>query len=262
MNKPISIIIPTYNCVKGLRICLESIHKNQYNSKNEIVVIIDGTKKLITPVLEDFKDKLNLKIITFEENQGLAMATNYGFFAASNGLCLNINDDNVAPYHFDKILQEDYEIEQKYHDYNDIILVPNQIERKQSIFEPFIIEDMGGLEDFDLAEFTKRELEIRDDYKEGVNIGWTFPIFMSKKLFMSLGGFDLLFGSPHVIDLEFFMKAENVGVYNLRTYSCNFYHFGSLTARTEDSYKKEKDAHLYFENKWGFRAYNRLLLNQ
>lgn len=260
--KGISIVIPTYNCVKGLKICLESIYKNQYNSKNEVVVIVDGTEPLIKPILDEFKDRLNLKTIIFDENQGLAMATNYGFFGASNELCLNINDDNVVPYHFDKILQEDYEMERKYHGYSDIILTPNQIERKPSIFNPFIIEDMGDLDRFDLEKFTKRELEIRDDYKEGVNIGWTFPIFMSKKLFMSLGGFDLLFGSSHVIDLEFFMKAENVGVYNLRTYNCNFYHFGSQTARTEDSYQKENNAHLYFENKWGFRAYNKLLQNQ
>src|ERR1043165_7020338 len=145
----ISIIIPTYTAVNYLNICLESIYKNQFNKNNEIVLVIDGKSNLFEGLIEKYQHKLNLKSLVFEENKGLAIATNYGFYNSSNKLCLNINDDNVCPLNFDKILIEEYQNQQNHFPCSNLLIVPNQIEPKPSIFNPLIIKDYGDLNKFD-----------------------------------------------------------------------------------------------------------------
>jgi glycosyltransferase involved in cell wall biosynthesis len=256
--KSISIIIPTYTAVKYLEVCLESIYQNQANKNNEVVVVVDGTYELNKHVIYSYDSKLNLKTIVFDENRGLAEATNHGFFQATNELCLVINDDNVCPKDFDKILVEEWERQQIFQKLRHLLIVPNQIEPTPSIFKPFKIHDFGDLGVFNLTNFTETELELRED-KQVWNEGWTFPLFLSKETYLSVGGLDTTYQSPHVIDWELFIKLEKIGCYNKRLYSLNFYHFGSKTARTPESYRKEHEAHDYFKYKWAFNAYNRLL---
>lgn len=256
--RKISVIIPTYTAVKYLEICLESIYKNQYNPMNEVVLVVDGTYDLNKHIIEKYSKLLNLKPIIFEENKGLSFATNYGFYNATNQLCLNINDDNVCPYQFDKILLDEYNKQQINQICSNLLIVPNQIEPRPSIFKPFIINDFGDLELFDLDKFTIEEQLFRQDKSEW-DSGWTFPLFISKENFIAVGGFDPCYESPHVIDWEFFIKLDKLGFYNKRIYNCNFYHFGSKSARSPESYQKEMDAHKFFQMKWGFPAYNKLL---
>ena len=239
---PISIILPTYTAVDYLQLCLESIYQNQHDPTNEVVIIVDGTFDLNKHIIDDFKTKLNVKLINFEENVGLALASNYGFYNASNRLCLNINDDNVLPYHFDKILLEQYSPK--------TMVVPNQIEPRSSMFKSFIIRNFGeDVKEFDLKIFTTEEQKLRSD---SMSIdGWTFPFFIDKFDFIKVGGFDPYYNSSHVIDWDLFLKLQMSGIGSVRIHSCNFYHFGSKSARTTDSYEKEKLAHEYSKLKWG-----------
>jgi glycosyltransferase involved in cell wall biosynthesis len=264
-NTPISIVIPTFTAVEYLKICLESIVQNQHNKENEVVVVVDGTYNINKNVLESYKNHLNLKIIVFDENKGLALATNYGFYNCSNQHVLYINDDNVCPKDFDLILNITYE---STIDLGEIpeeivtVLTPNQIEPVPSIFKPFIIKDFGDIGTFNLNDFTEEELKIRElpfNYSQN-GYGWTLPFFMKKEHFIALGGFDVCYDSPHVIDWDFFIKLEKIDGFSYRTNNCNFYHFGSKSARTPESYQKEREAHEYFRYKWGFSAYNRLLM--
>lgn len=254
MQDPISIIIPTYKSVEYLSLCLESIYKNQSNSQNQVVIVVDGTLNIVKSALETYKNLLNLKVIVFAENKGLAVSSNYGFYSATNKLCLNINDDNVCPKDFDFILTEVY---YKFNHLRKTYITPNQIEPKSSIFKPFIIHDFGkDVNEFDLAKFTKEEQQFRHSQR---SIGWTFPFFIEKEMFLSTGGFDPMFESGHVIDWELFIKLDKMGAAGIRTSECNFYHFGQKSSRTPESYQKEAEAHKYFEMKWGFPAYNKLL---
>lgn len=254
-KQKISIIIPTYNAELCLGHCLNSILHNQHNPDNEIVLVVDGTYEIMKDTINHYLDKLNMKVIPFEENQGLAMGMNIGVLNASNEHFLLINDDNVCPKDFDKKLLEDI----RWFGDDPVLITPNQIEPVPSIFKPFIIHDFGNPQTFDLNTFNEQE----PNYRNGkTSIGWTFPLFTTKEAFWTVGGFDLLYDSAHVIDWEFFIKCERAGIDSIRTFSSNFYHFGSQSARTPESYDKEKTAHEYFYMKWGFPAYNKLLQNQ
>lgn len=239
----ISIIIPTYKSVEYLKICLESIYRNQFNPNNEVVVVVDGTYNILKDILNEYKTKINLKPVILDNNVGFNQATNYGFYLASNILCLNINDDNVCPKDFDKMLLQDYHF--------NTLLVPNQIEPFPSMFHSFlIVKDLGiSWIDFNLNKFTKDEIMMRKDKIS--EDGWTFPLFINKYDFLKVGGLDVTYPGSFVSDWELFMKLEMCGVKSVRTHKVNFYHFGGKSSRTPESIEQEKQAHLYFKTKWG-----------
>jgi len=80
------------------------------------------------------------------------------------------------------------------------------------------------------------------------------PFMMNKYDYLAVGGWDVMYPSPHVVDWDFFLKCEYVGYIMKRAY-INFYHFaGAATRKTHEqnleSTRKEHEAHLFFKNKW------------
>jgi hypothetical protein len=61
-----------------------------------------------------------------------------------------------------------------------------------------------------------------------------------------------------VADWEFFMKCQMNNMKMLRAYNSNFYHFVSVTAKSEEqkaaSKEYERHCHEYFKYKWGHYA--------
>jgi len=96
-NRPnFSIIIPTCNRPIQLAACLESIvHQTYPRSHFEVIAIDDGSKTPIGPVVSKFHDRLNLTLLT-QQNQGPASARNAGVAKAS-GRYLAFTDDDCSP---------------------------------------------------------------------------------------------------------------------------------------------------------------------
>ena len=239
----ISVIIPTYKEPEVLDLCLRSAIEGQINN-NQIIVVVDGYYDLNKEVLEKYKDKID--ILDLGENQGLCRATNLGVYNASNELILIVNDDNIFPYEWDKALETDYT--------PNSVISPNQIEPTPSMFRQFHIKNLGrDPKTFDLKAFWEYEKSL--SILPIDNTGSTLPIFMAKKDYLRVGGWDESYPGPWVVDWEFFMKCEMNGMKMLRTYNCHFYHFVSVGTRTPDQITnnqiKEQACHEYFYYKWG-----------
>lgn len=238
----ISTIIPTYKNPICLDICINSALNGQQHN-NEIIVVIDGFVERYNHLLEKYKNKVNF--IEFENNQGMQQALNVGVFNSDNENILIVNDDNVFPKDWDKILLES--------NCNNLIQSPNQIERNNSIFN-FEISDYGDQFNFRYDEYFNEEPKFRRN--ELTHDGELFPFFMSKKNYMAVGGFDTIYNSPFVCDWDFFLKLELIGCNFVRNRNLNFYHFGSVSTKNgEDSEsftESERNAFEIFKYKWGF----------
>jgi len=243
----ISIIIPTYNNVKGLELCLRSCFHSQ-TQENEIIIIIDGyIGNGLLNLLDFYSNVPFIKKIYHVENKGLPYSINEGVYESKHSQILIVNDDNVFPKGFDKILERDH--------YYGSVLTPNQIEPYPSMFKQFTIQDLGRDPDsFDLGKFWEYEQNIRQEKLE--ETGSTLPIFMNKMDFNKVGGWDERYDKSGVVcDWDFFLKC-NLANYDLnRTYACNFYHFVSQTTPTSEEKLKrlkiEKKEHKRAQNKWG-----------
>lgn len=239
----ISVIIPTYKEPEVLDLCLKSCIEGQTN-KNEIIVVVDGFYDINKDVLDKYKD--NISVLNLEQNQGLSRATNLGVYNASNKLILIVNDDNVFPVDWDTRLESQYK--------PGHVFSPNQIEPYPSMFKQFIIEDFGRTpEEFRLEDF--RVFEVRQSKETRSFTGSTLPIFMAKRDYMKVGGWDETYPGHWVVDWEFFMKCKMVGLDMVRLHNVCFYHFVSIGTRTpemmHESQIKEQMCHEYFKYKWG-----------
>ena len=240
----ISVIIPTYKEPEYLDLCLKSAFEGQVND-NEIIVVVDGFLELNQPILDKYPDVVVLDLGT---NQGLSVATNWGVYNATHDYILVVNDDNVFPRNWDEKLTPFKQ--------QGIVISANQIEPKPSMFPQFIIKDLGkSPEGFGLEQYWDFE---DTQYKQAELNGSTLPFMMNKYDYLAVGGWDIMYPSPHVVDWDFFLKCEYAGYLMKRAY-VNFYHFaGAATRKTqeqnEESTRKEMLAHKFFTTKWDGRA--------
>lgn len=240
----ISVIIPTYKCPDALDVCLESLIKGQVN-KNQLIVVVDGFYDINKNVLDKWES--HIEILNLEENVGLCRGTNLGVYNAQHKLVLIINDDNVAPDKWDEKLLNNYS--------EGMVLTPNQIEPTYSMFRQFIEKDLGrDPKTFNIEKYWDFESSISKNLLEAN--GGTLPFMMSKLDYLKLGGWDESYPLGLTADWEFFMKCQMVGLKMMRTYNCTFYHFESLSTRSnpeKSNYRDEMQRYAseYFKYKWG-----------
>jgi len=242
----ISVIIPTYKAPEALDLCLESAIKGQQN-QNQIIVVVDGFYDLNKDVLDKHNEYIS--ILNLEQNVGTCRGNNLGAYNAYYDKLLFVNDDNVFPKNWDTELEKIYQ--------PNSVVSPNQIEPYNSMFRQFIIKDLGrDPKTFNLQEYWDFESQL--EYTNQVDeTGSTFPILINKLDFLKVGGFDESYPSPSgfVADWEFFMKCQMNNMKMLRAYNSNFYHFVSVTAKSEEQKSTSKEyeiaCHEYFKYKWG-----------
>ena len=236
----ISVIIPTYKSPEALDLCLESAIKGQ-NKDNQIIVVVDGHYDLNKEVLEKHKDSID--VLNLEQNVGLCRGTNLGVYNAKHEHILIVNDDNVFPKDWDLKL-EFWKLQ------DNQMIVPNQIEPNPSIFPQFHIKDFGLTADsFNLKEFKTYENSILEEKMDLA--GSTLPIYMKKKDFIRIGGWDENYELGMVADWDFFLKCNLSGIGSLRIYNCHFYHFASISTNGEKRHQAEQKGHEYAKYKWG-----------
>jgi O-antigen biosynthesis protein len=237
----ISVIIPTYKEPEYLDLCLQSVFEGQ-NDDNEIIVVVDGFYKLNKHVLDKYP---KVKVLDLGTNQGLSVATNWGVYNATHDYILIVNDDNVFPKNWD--------IELNPYLSKGKVITPNEIEPNPSMFKQKHIKDLGkSPNEFDLYKFWEYEQSLPNLPPE--KSGSTLPFAMYKYDYLAVGGWDIMYPSPHVVDWDFFLKCEYLGMEMVRIYK-HFYHFcGAATRKTpeqsKESTRKEHEAHLFFKNKW------------
>ena len=246
----ISVIIPTYKSPEVLDLCIKSALQGQF-TKNEIIVVVDGTYDINKSVLEKYDEEIS--ILNLPSNVGTCRATNLGAYNATSEKILIVNDDNVFPKNWDIELENSFE--------ENSVITPNQIEPYPSMFKQFFIKDLGRTpNDFDLEYFFQFSKTYSRQHTD--ESGSTFPIFISKKNFLRVGGFDESYPSQagYVSDWDFFLKCELSGMQMKRLYSIHFYHFVSVSSKSSEqidkSREEERVCHEYFYYKWGERAHH------
>ena len=236
----ISVIVPTYKSPDALDLCLRSAITGQQN-KNQIIVVVDGFYDLNKDVLERWKASID--ILVLKTNVGLCKGTNLGVYNAKYDKVLIVNDDNVFPRFWDTTIEAEWQ--------EGAVITPNQIEPYASMFKQFIIEDLGqNPKTFDLDAFWLFDYHYASGDKTE-ECGSTLPIFMSKTDYLRVGGWDENYERGMVADWDFFLKCQLSGLKMIRTWTCHFYHFASVSTNGEKRQQAERAGHEYAKYKWG-----------
>jgi glycosyltransferase involved in cell wall biosynthesis len=96
LSDNISFVIPAYNCADTVQESVESIIQGNWNEKDEVILIDDGSNDETPRVLEKLKQKYPfINVITQKENQGCPAARNIGYAAARHPIIFNLYSDDV-----------------------------------------------------------------------------------------------------------------------------------------------------------------------
>ena len=233
----ISIVIPTYNNLDYLKLCLKSLKNNSSFNHEIIIHINDGSDGTL-----DFIKTNNYKHTSTDNNIGLCSSVNKAAKLASNKYILYSHDDMYFCPNWDRVLLN--EVKSLNHD--DFYLSGTMIEPNSG----HIVYNFG------IDPDTFNENDLLSKYKD-INFydhqGTHFaPHLVSKKMWDKVGGFSEEFNPGIGSDPDLNMKLWKEGVRIFKGLNdFKVYHFGSITLRKKKNFTRNRGDKTFLK-KWGF----------
>ena len=232
----ISILIPTYNNLNYLKLCLKSLVKNS-NFEHEILFHInDGSDGTL-----NFIRQSGFKYTYTEKNIGLCSAINKVSKLATKKYILYSHDDMYFCPDWDKVLIN--EVKSLNHD--NFYLSGTMIEP----YSGHIVYNFGtDLNSFKEDELLTKFKDINFYDHQGTHFA---PHLVSKKTWNKVGGFSEEFNPGIASDPDFNMKLWKEGVRIFKGLNdFKVYHFGSLTTRKKKNFTQNRGDKTFLK-KWG-----------
>ena len=235
-----SILIPSWNNLSYLKLCIESIRKNSFY-KHQIIVHInegkDGTREWIA-------QQTDIDYTASEENIGVCYALNVGRSLVKTDYILYINDDMYVCPNWDKALFD--EMQTIGHDY--FFLSSTAIEPTHST-NCAILKDYGS----DIKSFNE-ELLLKEfaslPFNNWCGATWP-PNVVHTKVWDLVGGYSAEFSPGMYSDPDFSMKLWKLGIRLFKGVSASrVYHFGSKSTQRI----VKNNGYYQFIMKWGITS--------
>ena len=213
-----SIIVPTYNNLDYLKLCLKSIKDNS-SFDHEIIVHVnegsDGTKS--------FLENINQKFTYSAKNEGVCVAFNEAVKRATKNYIVLAHDDMYFCPNWDKVFVSDLK---KIPENSDFFLSGTMVQP----FESYINLNCGDtIDNFNEQKLLSELPKIKFNDFQGTH--WQ-PSLIPLKTWNKVGGFSEEFSPGLGSDPDFNMKLWNLGVRLFKGLGdCRVYHFSSLSLR-------------------------------
>jgi len=228
-----SIIIPSFNNIDYLKVCLNSLKKNSFFD-NEIIVNInigeDGS-------INYLKSK-NIKFTQTTYNSGICEGVNMASKLSSKDYIVYAHDDFYFCPNWDKYLMEEIQLIGHNNFYLSSSTIGTISLNCGDTFDNF--DESKLLSNFNLVKF------------ENIQGSTWAPHVVHKTLWFKVGGFSEEFFPGAGSDPDFNLKLWNIGV---RIFKClstsKIYHFKSKTLRRKITSIGSKSGKLFIK-KWGF----------
>ena len=220
LQKPVSIIILTWNALEYTQKCVNSI-RNHTNYPHEIVFVdnasTDGTVEYLRKLI---KEHPNCKLIENHENKGFAVGNNQGVAIATGEYVMLLNNDVLVSDGWLESLVEGLEIDKNI---GMVGPITNSISGRQQVNKiPYTDEQ----------EFYKFAQEIRRTYKGRLTPRYRvagFAVLMRKALYEEVGGLDESFGTGNYEDDDLCLKVSKKGYAIMVDESVFIHHYRSQT---------------------------------
>jgi len=239
-NRKFSILIPTWNNLPYLKLCIDSIQKNSAYEHQIIVHINEGNDG----TYEWVQRQDNLDFVYSKANIGICYALNVAAQLATTEYILYINDDMyVCPGWDAALMQEIENIGHRHFFLAATVIEPNTKIRYQ----------IDGNYGQDLASFDeKRLLAEYAQLPKGDQMGVIWPPnIVHKEIWDMAGGYSIEFSPGMYSDPDFSMKLWQMGIRLFRSVSeSRVYHFGSKSV----SRVKKNNGYYQFISKWRLTA--------
>jgi glycosyltransferase involved in cell wall biosynthesis len=239
-NAVFSILIPSWNNLAYLQLCVESIRKNSH-FKHQVIVHInegkDGTRTWI-------ESQPDLDYTASENNIGICYALNSARSLADTEYIVYMNDDMYACPNWDFELMNEI----KKTGTTDFFL-------SSTMIEPYAGNNCVIHKDFgnDVQSFKEKELLEQVSsltFHDWQGATWP-PNIVHKDIWDMVGGYSVEFSPGMYSDPDFSMKLWHAGVRNFKGVgSSRVYHFG----RKSTTRISKSKTHYAFTKKWGITS--------
>ena len=213
-----SIIIPTFNNLNYLKLCLKSIKKNSKYDHEIIIHINEG----IDGTIEFLKDK-DYKISYSKKNSGVCVAFNEAVKKSTKEYIVLAHDDMYFCPNWDEVFKKELN---NISNIDDFFLSGTMIQP----FESYINFDCGkNIKEFNEEKLLQELPKIK--FKDFQGTHWQ-PSLIPLKTWRKVGGFSEEFSPGLGSDPDFNFKLWNLGVRLFKGLGdCRVYHFSSLSLR-------------------------------
>ena len=212
-----SIIIPTFNNLQYLKLCLKSLKKNSNYEHDIIIFINEGNDGTLTYVKDN-----NLKFLHSNINKGVCFAFNESAKIAKNKYLVLAHDDMYFCPRWDTVFFD----ELKKIKVEDFFISGTMVQN----FKSFIYLDCGNSHsNFNEDKLLKELPKIKFNNFQGSH--WQ-PSLVPLTTWNKVGGFSMEFSPGLGSDPDFSMKLWKIGVRLFKGLgSCRVYHFSSISLR-------------------------------
>lgn len=236
-----SILIPTWNNLPFVKLCVESILKNSFYSHQIVLHINDGSDGTLNWVKQQGID------YTYSpQNAGICLACNAAFSLTKADYIVYINDDMYVCPDWDKKLVAAIQEYGKDDFYFSATMIEREGESGGCVSAPHNYGD--SVQNF-------REKELLQDLPKLTIPDWQGanypPSIMHRRLWNLIGGFSIEFSPGMYSDPDICRKLWAVGVRNFRGVGDSLvYHFMSKSIGRI----KKNDGKKQFFQKWGISS--------
>ena len=229
-----SIIIPTFNNIDYLKLCLKSIKKNSKYNHEIIVHVNEGKDGTL-----DFLKNENYSFTYSKINSGVCVAFNEAVKKSSKNFVVLAHDDMYFCPGWDYVFSKELD---KIPRNSDFFLSGTMVQP----FESYLKFDCGKtLEDFDEEKLLKNVNQLKFEDFQGTH--WQ-PSLVPKSTWDKAGGFSEEFSPGLGSDPDFNMKLWKMGVRLFKGLgNSRVYHFSSISLRK----KAWNNGAKIFLLKWG-----------
>ncbi len=231
-----SVIIPTFNNLNYLKVCIKSIKKNSKYNHEIILHVNDGSDGTLEYVKDNKYDYTYTK-----ENVGLCTAVNLAAKKSKTNYIIYAHDDMYFCPGWDIAFQKEVESSK-----NNLYLISGTM----------IEANSGHLQlncGFDFSNFNEKKLlsEFKNiEYYDYQGTTWC-PQLIHKETWNKVGGLSEEFNPGIGSDPDLNMKLWKYGVRVFKGLSdCRVYHFASVTLRKKKIVKRNRGSDIFLK-KWG-----------
>ena len=213
-----SIIIPTFNNLEYLKLCLKSLKKNSKYVHEIIIHVNEGSDGTL-----EYISKTNFKKTLSKKNEGVCVAFNKAAKLATKKYIVLAHDDMYFCPGWDEVFDNELK---KIKIEKDFFLSGTMVQP----FKSYINLNCGtNIDEFDEEKLLDNVNKIHFNDFQGTH--WQ-PSLIPKKTWIKVGGFSEEYSPGLGSDPDFNMKLWKIGVRIFKGLGkCRVYHFSSLSLR-------------------------------
>ena len=239
--KKFSILIPTWNNLRYLKLCVQSIREHSHFSHQIIVHVNEGTDGTLQWLAEQY----DIDYTHTKQNAGICYALNIGRTLVTTDYIVYVNDDMYACPGWDAVLNQ--EIESVGH---------NLFFFSSTSIEPIATSNCVIQMDFGTGINSFQEKQLLQNYATPEKPDWQGatwpPNIVHRNTWDMVGGYSTEFSPGMYSDPDFSMKLWNAGIRLFKGVGgSRVYHFGS---KSTSRHEVKNRGYYTFISKWGITS--------